>query len=368
MIAKLPVFVVIPCLNEESTLARTCHSLGFGLGETQTTNNCTLIIVDNGSTDSTHSIVLDIIQHSITKSVLFAYEPMRGYVPPRHRGVEIAAAESKKLNYDPDDVLIIQADADTIYSPNYVNLMRQTSLKAGYDTLVESDALHPPNFAKDFPSIATMLSSADNKFSEIFSLPEHDVIVDDKTCGYRLGYYLQIGGLKREFFPNGDEIHAETSRLFMRMRAVGSKRLRTQYAYAMHSKRKLLSLPLFQIANAGFTRETTWNKSWETVFRHPEKLVDLTSQMNHPNLQIALEWRARNMIALFSLLPRHHALSIGSEIDSGHAIVDYLVAQLPIRSVEEVLSEPSILIWDTFNITDRLDVNIPQLSIDGIML
>jgi glycosyltransferase involved in cell wall biosynthesis len=47
--------VVMPCLNEQDGLAASCRSLGFGSAQLPP-ERCLLVLVDNGSTDSTLDI------------------------------------------------------------------------------------------------------------------------------------------------------------------------------------------------------------------------------------------------------------------------------------------------------------------------
>lgn len=368
MIKQLYTFVVIPCLNEEETLASTCRSLGFGRGISSSPHNTILIIVDNGSTDSTISVAENVKEESAPGSVIIASELVKGYVPPRHHGVEIAEKVSFEQGYSQEEVLILQADADTIYSSNYINSMQYASLHAGFKVLLEAETHYPPSFANEYQVLMNHLSLAEHAFSDLFTQSGNDVIIDDKTCGYRLALYTESGGLQREFFVNGDEIHAGTSRWFMRLRAEGVERCKVETAYVIHSVRKMIQKPLILIANAGFTREASWNNHWELVFRTPSTLKALSQNLNHENLHEALEWRIRNLLALFCLLPRHHARSISASFDTSHYITRYLLKRLPERSIEDAISNPAQLIWDVFNVTDHLEVKLSQPSIDGIPL
>src|SRR5579871_6866797 len=81
--------VVVPCLNEEASLASTCKSLGFGCGE-RVPHNSAIVIVDNGSEDSTVGISKDIQSACADGTVIISAEAERGYVPPRRHGNVIA--------------------------------------------------------------------------------------------------------------------------------------------------------------------------------------------------------------------------------------------------------------------------------------
>src|SRR5437764_1322656 len=87
---KLLLCVVIPCLNEEHTLADTCQSLGFG-ADCETEPDSVLILVDNGSEDGTRVVAEQVQNNAPTGTVVIAEEPERGYVPPRRKGNNLAA-------------------------------------------------------------------------------------------------------------------------------------------------------------------------------------------------------------------------------------------------------------------------------------
>jgi glycosyltransferase involved in cell wall biosynthesis len=121
---KLFASIVIACLNEESRLAATCRSLGFGDG-LQPATNATLILVDNGSTDGTRAVAKVIQSLAPAGSVVVAEEPERGHVPPRHRGNIVATELAQRRGFAQADTLLVQADADTTYSDGYLEALRQ---------------------------------------------------------------------------------------------------------------------------------------------------------------------------------------------------------------------------------------------------
>src|SRR3546814_5724652 len=86
------VAIVIPCLNEQDSLASTCASLGFCGSDVQPPVDTSLILVDNGSADQTATVMGE-IQRAAPDRVILANESERGYVPPRHRGALVARSE-----------------------------------------------------------------------------------------------------------------------------------------------------------------------------------------------------------------------------------------------------------------------------------
>jgi len=95
------VSVVIPAYNEEENILRTLSSLS----RTVTSRSVEFVVVDNNSKDRTASLVR-------SAGVACVPETIQGITPARNAG--LAAARGK---------YIVDADADTIYPPNWVELM-----------------------------------------------------------------------------------------------------------------------------------------------------------------------------------------------------------------------------------------------------
>src|SRR3546814_15415590 len=114
------VAIVIPCLNEQDSLASTCASLGFCGSDVQPPVDTSLILVDNGSADQTATVMGE-IQRAAPDRVILANESERGYVPPRHRGALVAFEQANQNGHSLRDVLVLPADADTRYGPASVD-------------------------------------------------------------------------------------------------------------------------------------------------------------------------------------------------------------------------------------------------------
>lgn len=123
----IQVAIVLPFLNEQESLAVTCNSLGFGLGENNTPTNSTLFLIDNASTDSSLGVANTIKEKSREWSVIIGHESERGYIPPRHCGNLLAREYAELHDLDERNILILQADADTVYDKGYSELIRQTA-------------------------------------------------------------------------------------------------------------------------------------------------------------------------------------------------------------------------------------------------
>jgi glycosyltransferase involved in cell wall biosynthesis len=120
------VAVVVPCLNEEQNVVATCRSLGFGVGGY---HNGALILVDNGSTDHTLEVARNIQASARAESVHVVEEQDRGFVPARARGVQVVCEVATARGLTNTSVLIIQADADTLYDSHYVELMIEAAVR-----------------------------------------------------------------------------------------------------------------------------------------------------------------------------------------------------------------------------------------------
>ena len=122
-VALMDVAVVIPCLNEQETIAATARSLGFGEG-VDPPAGAQLVLVDNGSSDGTWDVMGRVAAEAPSGVVQRIVEGERGFVPPRDQGVRHAALLAAERGCQADQLLILQADADTEYLPHYIERMR----------------------------------------------------------------------------------------------------------------------------------------------------------------------------------------------------------------------------------------------------
>lgn len=97
------VSVIIPAFNEEENILQTLSSLSA----TNTSRSVEIIVVDNNSTDSTSALAAISGTTCITA-------PVKGITLARNAGLYIAKGK-----------YILNADADTIYPPGWIDLMVQ---------------------------------------------------------------------------------------------------------------------------------------------------------------------------------------------------------------------------------------------------
>lgn len=341
--------IVMPCLNEQDTISSACVSLGFGMGSRQKyVEETVLILVDNGSNDRTKEMMFDIQKHSQPGQVLVVDEPTRGYVPARDRGNRVARELSSEIGVKPEEVLILQMDADTQYESDYVQSMRELGQTYPTDVLLEGIVRRSPRDKLRFAEYFEACEEADRELDSLFVQDAADVVVDDKVAGYRLHDYFRWGAHRREYTWAGEEIHAETTRLYLRAKGHSGQRVRCDRALAFHSARRMNRELYSQIASAGFPREESWKRQWiganETHGKHQADL-----------LRSALEIRRHHTIGLFCILPQHFYTSLGSCVDPDRnaAWTTELMSLLPIRTKVDALQRPGQIIGDVLTIVDK---------------
>lgn len=345
--------IVIPCLDEEATLRATCQSLGFGAANVAPPVDATLILVDNGSTDGTWD-VMEGVQRISGAQVVLSREPQRGYVPPRHRGVLVARDIEGRHGHPDQDVLILQADADTVYDSGYIAAMRDAARPAA-GVMVEGVAHATQTFLDAHPGYHHLADGAD-RATERFLVDEPDeVIIDDQVAGYRLSDYLAWGGHRREYDAHGDEIHAETSRLYLRGKISGGRRVRTGKALAFPSRRKVELDPLLHFATEGFPRTDGWRKRWRAEQGGALTLDAFDRPDAAERLQEAVFIRQAHGLILFGVLPIHVAQALGRPV-ADHLLagpMGTLVSELADITPQNVAANPGRLLEAGFALIER---------------
>lgn len=294
----MEAFIVIPCLNEQEGLAATCLSLGFGCGRRPTGR---LVLVDNGSSDRTFAVMEQIRDASPFGCVLVVREPRRGYVPARRAGVAVVHACVQAGRIPLDQALILQADADTIYLEGYVDAMLR-ACSDGRGQLLEGCAVASREFNAQYPAFTQLCRDIDLGM-ERWSAPEDDqVVVDDKVSGLSLADYIAWGEHREEVDSRGRQIHAETTRLFLRAKCTGAvtRRRRVEDAMALPSRRKLFAQAPAYFAASGFPRNCEWIASWSHT---ADATVFLAAPTRSAWLDRLVRSRQRHQLALFGLLP-----------------------------------------------------------------
>lgn len=350
------VAVVLPSLNEETTLLETCKSLGFYKSATgQQAPGTLLFIIDNGSSDRTLEVAREVQINSTRGSVFVGQEKERGYVPPRHTGNSMAKVFAEHSSIDPSDILILQADADTIYREGYVEWMRRASQAYGSNFLLEGLAEFSQKFCYTFPRYVQLSAEIDTRVFSLLQLPETSTLVcTDAVCGYRLSDYFAWGGHLREYRDQKNEIHAETTRLYMRALAHGARKIYVNEALAHPDERKIISRPIEEFATAGFPREASWRALWQGQYHNSISIEDFGTHLDHPIVLHAINVRERHLAALFGLLPVHVARALGESLDlPAKTALGHIAASLPKHDKEALARYPGAFLIDVLNVVDH---------------
>lgn len=339
--------VVMPCLNEEDYLTAACASLGFG-GGVSPPPQCRLILVDNGSTDRTLD-VCRVLQGQIGELVVVVQESVQGHVPARHRGNLVAAQIAAADGVSPDEAVVIQADADTEYSLGYVNSVRAAYGDAPIDgQFVQAIAVPQPGFHATYPRVFAAMDAVDQSIAARFGVQQYDFVVDDKACAYGLDDYFKCGAHRREFFCDGTEILAETTRLMIASQALGMRSIEIADATVVHSQRRLLHDATQHLATAGFPYSCT--RAFPGV--QPVTL-EMLERMVVADESAALEpiaaIRTAHLVALTVLLPAQVVRACTGELPTD-PYVRRILLDIPTRSIDEVATAPGRLLADVLGL------------------
>ena len=113
------VSIILPCYNAESTLERAIQSL-----LNQTLSNYEIIIIDDGSTDSSTFIVKR-FQEAYPNRIIFLQQSNQGPATARNKGLEVARGE-----------FIGFVDADDYVSPNMYEQLYGKAIQTNSDLCV----------------------------------------------------------------------------------------------------------------------------------------------------------------------------------------------------------------------------------------
>jgi hypothetical protein len=339
--------VVMLCLNEQNSLAAACRSLGFG-GAKSVPERCLLILVDNGSTDATLEICHG-LRSEVGEVVVVVQEPVRGHVPARHCGNVAAANFADTHGISLSEFIVVQADADTQYSPGYVDRMREaiSSVPAG-SSIGQAISLLSSDVRASYPRVVAAIDLIDEVLESRFGSSQYDVVVDDKACVYRLADYERWGGHRREYLRNGDELLAETTRLAITGLTYGATRIDVADASVIHSQRRLLRDAAQELAAAGFP----YSKRRIFPGIQPVTLDDLERRVVAGDREL---WdaigavRASHLLALMVLLPAHLARVLTGEVPADSGLKSALEC-LPQRSIRQAAMTPGLLLDDVLDL------------------
>lgn len=363
---QIKTFVVMPCFNEEDNLIESLSSLGFSSKSIQESMDVNLVIIDNNSTDSTFSIASR-IKGQFPERIHLIKESEQGYIPARHAGNVYVKDLVEQKGWEIDNILILQADADTLYSKGYVSAMRNTSAFFGLNTMLEAYSEYPTSFKHKFADYIELCCGIDHTLESIFVKSKtYDIIVDDKQCAYRLGDYFRWGTHIREFLANGDEIFAETTRLFLKARLSGATKVMLNNVYAEHSPRRILEHPILQYVTAGFPREMAWKIRWLDKSINIKEFLKLKDSDS-------IAWdditnvRIIHLISLFNVLPIYINRILGIKTTTcSNILYDSISDSLPLCNKEVLMVNPGHLILNVLNVVEQNFTSLKRLIYNEI--
>ena len=318
--------------------------------------NVHLVIVDNGSDDGTLAVAERIRDTSMPGTVRIVEEAERGYVPPRHTGTIQAELLAREGSWP--DVLVLQADADTVYTGEYVRQLQEAANATGPNAFLEGRAEFPVAFQTAHPDLVSLIIELDERVSAWLRVPASgDLVCTDSVCAYRLSDYRAWGGHLREYARGGEEIHAETTRLYMRSLTRGARKVAVPDALAYPSARKIESRPGEEIATAGFPRGTAWREAWR--LRHPHDPGIGGGALAAPGraeLTEAVRLRELHLAALFGVLPLHVFRALGRDGAPGcDERLRSAAGRIPQRDAADLFRRPGVFVEDVLALVDDRD-------------
>jgi len=138
----LRLIVVIPAWNEEEAVSKVLQSL---YSQKLPYEQFEVIVVDNGSSDSTTSIVLNFARHS-DMAVQLVVEPVKGCLRAVRTGMDVALHRLAQVS-SPQEGVIATIDADDQVGPHWVATVLQIMTKRKTDMI-----RGPTQLAQPLPS------------------------------------------------------------------------------------------------------------------------------------------------------------------------------------------------------------------------
>jgi len=170
-----------------------------------------------------------------------------------------------------------------------------------------------------------------------------------------LGDYFLWGGHQQEFDSTGEEVLAETTRLFLRGVAHGAQLAQADRAVAYPSQRKVLKAPSVEFATAGFPRTASWRAALERDLSPEVSLRDFRKRPDSSSILKSIRTRLRHLLALFGILPLHVVQSLQQDRPSDKLALSGIMDLLPRRSIEQLRQEPGEFLVDVLGLVDQQD-------------
>lgn len=204
------IYFVIPAYNEEGNIGVLVKQISAMAD--QNTYQYKTVIIDDGSTDSTSSIIKDLTaEYNI---IPLENRPNAGLGRTMAKGLKYAAGISS------DDDVIVTLDGDATHDPQYVPSML-AKLEQGFDIVIAS-RFAPGGQERGLAFYRKVLSRGSGTLLKAF-FPTKDV--QDYTCGYRM---FRAKTIKSAFEKFGDRFIQETGfsvtpEILLKLRSLGAR-------------------------------------------------------------------------------------------------------------------------------------------------
>ncbi len=311
------VIIIIPCRNERLLIYDVCTSLGFCSQKYPMDIDIHLLLVDNDSTDTTWQVFQEIQKDSPKKAVTLGFESQKGVIAARIKGIQLATQIANKRKIPYANVIILQADADVIYSTEYIQEMIKPFESNKVSILVEGCLHYSKDFKEKYNDYVRLCESVDDSFFKNNKYLNDEVIVTDAISAFRLSDYYEWGGFQREFDSENEEILAETTKLFIKAKLKGASKVKMENACAEHSYRKIIENPDVDFVTSGFPRSAKWVKRWSKFYKGPIdlKYFNINDLQKLKSLDLLINIRKQHLSALFVHLPKF-ILYMNNEVKS----------------------------------------------------
>lgn len=163
--------IIVPVYNEEKTVGIVLKKL---LSLKPKLNYYEIIVIDDGSTDSTRSVI-EKIRNKSPKIKLITHDANSG------KGAAVWAGVRKSTG----EYIIIQ-DADLEYDPKYIEMLLRNLKKGKKEVIYGTRLKRFPNFKRDERTPQFLLHYIGNKFISILSSILYKQWITDVETGYKL--------------------------------------------------------------------------------------------------------------------------------------------------------------------------------------
>lgn len=177
--------IIIPAYNEEKTILEILKKVrNLDIKDIDKE----ILIVDDGSTDKTSSLIENFIKETKDKSLIFIKQDQnQGKGAAIHKGIEKARG----------DYILIQ-DADLEYDPKFIPMLLEPIIKERAKVVYGTRLKRMPNFLKDEKSPLFLMHFFGNRFLSFVTSMLYGQWLTDMETGYKIFPKKALYGIKLE--------------------------------------------------------------------------------------------------------------------------------------------------------------------------